>query len=327
MNGTVQGSRLEEIGYYNPSQVGTLELQGNTRLDFLHRQTTNDIRLVSREHVITSVLTSPTGRILDVLYVFEALVGSMPVIRVITLPGMAPSTTAYLNQRIFFMDQVKVLDISSRFFHVDIIGQDLPSVIQKLAFRHLPEGNQLLTTQLTGQEIFIFKHHPHIGLGIRLIAPVELRKQIIATILETGTREINDDQHEILRVEVGIPAAQHELTAEFTPLEAGLHSAISDQKGCYTGQEVIARQMTYQRVTRQLVGLYLEAPVAPGTQLQVDGKPAGWITSFASSPRFGPIALAMVKQPYYQSGTRLSIPFDKDSITATVTNLPFFQKS
>lgn len=310
-----------------PSQVGTVELQGNTRLDFLHRQTTNDIHLISKEHIITSVLTSPTGRILDVFYVFEALVSNMPVLRVITLPGMAPTTTAYLNQRIFFMDQVNVLDTSARYFHLDIIGQGLTSALGKLAFRHLPERDQLLTAQLAGQEIFIFKHHPHLGLGIRLLGPVELLEQIIATLIEVGIQEIKNDQHEILRVEAGIPAAQHELTAEFTPLEAGLHSAISDQKGCYTGQEVIARQMTYQRVTRQLVGLYLEAPAAPGTKLQVDGKPAGIITSFASSPRFGHIALAMIKRPHHQSGSKLSIASAQGSITALVTSLPFSRKS
>lgn len=327
MNGAVQGFRPEERLFFEPAQVGLLELQGNTRLDFLNRQTTNDIRLVSREQVITSVLTSPTGRILDVLYVFESSVGSIPFIRVVTLPGMAPSTTAYLNQRIFFMDQVTVLDISSRFFHVDLIGQGLTSMIERLAFRHLPQNNQLLTAQLADQEIFIFKHNPQLGLGFRLIAPVQQREQIMANLLESGILEINTDQSETMRVEMGLPAVQHELTAEYTPLEVGLQNAISDRKGCYTGQEVIARQMTHQRVTRQLVGLYLESIIPTAKQVQVDGKPAGTITSLLNSPRYGPIALAMIRRPYHQAGTKLSIPSDQGFITAVVTSLPFPQKS
>ena len=327
MNDPVQGFRSQERLFFEPSQVGVLELQGDSRLDFLQRQTTNDIRLVSSGHVIASVLTSPAGRILDVLYLFEAMVGGIPVMRAITLSGMAPATVAYLNQRIFFMDQVNVLDMSAGYFQVDVIGQGLADALRKLAFRQLPKDNQLLTAQLAGQATFIFKHHPHLGLGTRFLAPVELREQVIATLLEAGIPEINTDQYQILRVEAGLPAAQRELTADFTPLEVGLESAISDQKGCYTGQEVIARQMTYQRVTRQLVGLYLDSPVAPGTQLHVDGKPAGRVTSFASSPRFGPIALAMIKRPYHQSGTRLSVVSAHGSITALVSSLPFSQKS
>ena len=82
-----------------------------------------------------------------------------------------------------------------------------------------------------------------------------------------------------------------------------MEHAVSGNKGCYPGQEVIARQLTYDKVTQRLVGLRLDEPVAPGGRLLAEGKPVGVITSAAVSPRFGAIALGVVKRPHHEVGT------------------------
>ena len=86
----------------------------------------------------------------------------------------------------------------------------------------------------------------------------------LRAILTAAAPALNEGQVEVIRVEKGIPAWGSELSDQVTPLEAGLRDAISDNKGCYTGQEVIARQLNYDKVTRRMVGLLLpaDAPIA-----------------------------------------------------------------
>jgi folate-binding protein YgfZ len=136
---------------------------------------------------------------------------------------------------------------------------------------------------------------------------------------------LEDEDYSILRIEAGLPAAEAELSEDYTPLEAGLQSAISSTKGCYTGQEVVARQLTYDKVTQHLCGLRLEQRTQPGERLwAADGSRAGKITSAASSPLFGEIALAVVKRPFHQPGERLGVGETLEtSAQAQVVALPF----
>jgi tRNA-modifying protein YgfZ len=325
MDASIQGNHLNETVFYEQSLVGVVEACGHTRADFLQRQTTNDIRLLSSERVLPTVLTSPTGRILDVLYLVEDQAGNEPGIQALTLPGNAPATTSYLKSRIFFMDQVKVLDTSANYFQIDLTGPNVGQVLERLGFHSIPETGQLLTTQAGAGVLRLFRHDPQLGFGFRICAISELREWIRSSLFEAGVKELSHNNYEILRVEAGLPSIPHELSEEYTPLEVNLESAISDQKGCYTGQEVIARQMTYDKITRKLVGLFLGAEVSLRVQLYAEGKPVGVITSTVLSSRFGPIALSVIKRPYCQPGIELTIDGGENTISARVTQLPFTQ--
>jgi tRNA-modifying protein YgfZ len=325
MESSIQSNHSTQTVFYEQSLVGVVELRGNTRADFLQRQTTNDFYLMSGQSILTTVLTSPTGRILDVLYLLESLSSNEPVIQAITLPGSAPATISYLKSRIFFMDQVAVFDASANYLTIDLTGPDVSYAIKKLGFRSLPQTGQLLSAQNAAERINIFQHNPQLGLGYRICANSELREYIRRILLEAGVKELNRSEYEILRVEAGLPSAQHELSEEYSPLEVNLESAISDKKGCYTGQEVIARQMTYDKVTRRLVGLLLGEEIPLGAQVRGEGKPVGVITSTVISPRYGPIALSVIKRPYYQPGTELTVDGGESKVGARVTRLPFTQ--
>ena len=117
---------------------------------------------------------------------------------------------------------------------------------------------------------------------------------------------------QVLRVEAGLPGAGAELSGDFTPLESGLRSAVSENKGCYTGQEIIARQISYDKITQFLVGLHLDTSTALGTRLYSEGRPVGAITSVAISPRFGAIALGIVRRPHHETGTLLHAGLESD---------------
>jgi tRNA-modifying protein YgfZ len=304
---------------------GMIQIAGSDRLDFLQRLTSNDAKTLKRKKVISTVLTSPVGRILDVLYLFDDEEQAEAAVYSISLPGRTATTFAYLKSRIFFMDKVEVSDVSSEYVFYNLIGKDTEKVLVKFGFVGLPEAGQMAETSFNSQQLRLFRHDPHLGLGFQLIASQSVHEQVRNMLEELGVRKMTSEEYETIRVEAGIPAVDREISEEHTPLEINLENAISTSKGCYTGQEVIARQMNYDKVTRKLVGLYLESSTAAGTLLRAGDRPAGKITSYVLSPRLGPIALAIVKRPYHKEGTQLTLQ-DNDAVrSARVTHLPFLK--
>jgi folate-binding protein YgfZ len=304
--------------FYPQPDAGYLRIAGEDRADFIQRQTTNDIRLLQPPRALLSVLTSPTARVLDVFY----LVNDADAVGAITLPGFSHKTAQFLKNRIFFMDRVTVEDLSQETAQLDLFGPQAPNLLQKLSIQ-APALNTVGEVMITGKLVRILAVEACFGPGYRLLANAQDRESLEAALQQSGALRLSPANFESLRVEAGQPQAGRELSEDYTPLETGLTSAVADGKGCYTGQEIIARQLTYDKVTQQLCGLRLPGSTAVGERIYADGKPAGTLTSFAQSPRFGPIALAIVKRPYFQPGTRVAVGSATSEAGATVVSLPF----
>lgn len=324
----------EHAGYHVLTDCGILLVSGMDRVDFLQRQTTNDVRLLNRDTVVTTVLTSPTARILDVFFLFEgdllsdssAEGGEKTVL--ISLPERHQETARFLKSRIFIMDRVDVDDHSGQYALVNLFGPGSGRVLDGLEFRPPDKPGRISAAGFNGGVILIMRMHGMLYRGWGVVIPASLLSSFQDALEALGVSRINREGYRIIQVEKGLPSAEYELTEDFTPLEIGLCGAISDLKGCYTGQEVIARQLTYDKVTRRLVGLKLESLLPRGTKLYADGKPAGEITSTVESPRFGHIALAVIKRPYHDEGSKLEFyESGKNEAlirkSATVISLPF----
>src|SRR5207302_4488425 len=136
-------------------------------------------------------------------------------------------------------------------------------------------------------------------------------------------KEVSEDTVESIRVERGRPRYGIDLDDTVIPQEAGLNErAVSFSKGCYVGQETVARLYYRGKPNRQLRGLRLSAPAAaPGDELSFEGRVVGRLTSVASSPRFGPIALGFVRREA-RVGSSVAVGADA-RLTAEVTELPF----
>jgi folate-binding protein YgfZ len=309
---------LEGVVFYPQPDAGYLRVGGEDRADFIQRQTTNDIHLLQPPRALLSVLTSPTARILDVFY----LINDADAVGAITLPGLARKTAQFLKSRIFFMDRVTLKDLRQETAQLDLFGPLALSLLQQLGVQ-APALNTVSEVTITGKPLRILAVEACFGQGYRLLANAQDRESLEATLQQSGALRLSPASLESLRVEAGQPQAGRELSEEYTPLETGLTSAVADGKGCYTGQEIIARQLTYDKVTQRLCGLRLPGSRAAGERIYADGKPAGTLTSFAQSPRFGPIALAIVKRPYFQPGTRVAVGSVASEASATVVSLPF----
>ena len=307
------------LAYYKIDEPGFLRISGQDQITFLQRQTSNDLNLLSQDNILTSVLTSPTGRIINVLTIFheEEQLGAL------TLPGLGSQAVEFLRSRIFFMDKVSVEDASHKMVLLDLLGPKVEELVQHFGAQDtLTDDDRIQPISING---FPTKYLSQRVFGQRLLIPNEGAGEVIDALKDFGGSALSSDAYEILRIEKGIPAAGHELVEEYTPLETGFQWAVSESKGCYTGQEVLARQINYDKITRQLVGLDLVEVQNPGDTLwSLDaGKQVGAITSSALSPDYGPIALGVVKRPFNQSGTELRVGDKNDGELAKITSLPF----
>ncbi len=154
--------------------------------------------------------------------------------------------------------------------------------------------------------------------------------------------ELDTATVDLLRIEAGLPLWGRELSEGVTPLETGLLPAISFNKGCYTGQEVIARQTNYDKVTRNLVGIEL-APDVAGLLLGAEGQPTtpgepratvrssgrgGFVGSVAFSPTFDRIiGLAVVPRELVHPGAEVEVIRHAHTLKATVRGLPFIPRN
>jgi folate-binding protein YgfZ len=161
--------------------------------------------------------------------------------------------------------------------------------------------------------------------GIDVLCATEDRKAVHAALLEAGAREVAEQATEIVRVELGIPRYGIDLDETVIPQEAGLNErAVSFTKGCYVGQETVARLHYRGKPNRHLRGLKLPPEPSPmtqaGTELRLGDRAVGHVGSAVVSPRLGRIGLALLRREAQQGST---VAVGDDAATAVVVELPF----
>ncbi len=156
--------------------------------------------------------------------------------------------------------------------------------------------------------------------GFVLLATPEGREALWAGLRAAGARPLGSEALDALRVEQGLPWYGRDVGEENLLHETGLVGLChSPGKGCYLGQEVVARlEARGGHVHRALRGLRLEAPVADGAEVRAGDEVVGRVTTAALSPRLGPIALAYVHRNHFDPGTRLAAA----GVPARVATLP-----
>lgn len=157
--------------------------------------------------------------------------------------------------------------------------------------------------------------------GIDLIAAADDAERLQGALITAGAPEVVPEVAEILRIEAGTPRFGAEMGPQTMPAEAGIvEAAVNFTKGCYIGQEPVARLHYKGRPNRHLRGLRLSAPATPGTPLQLSEKEVGEVGSSCLSPALGPLGLAIVRREA-EPGAELVV--GEDGVTARVVDLPF----
>jgi len=280
------------------SDLGRLIATGPDLLGLLHRLSTGDVKDLRPGDGRETVVTNAKGRMVARLSVHH--MGGDGVL-LVAGPAAAPRVLAHL-QRFTFAEKIGLADVTASTFAFALLGPRWAEASAAAGIPNLaPFGSSVCT--LAGIRVHAARTNGFDAEGVVVIGPREdaghVRTAMVNAAALEGGGAIEADALEAWRILRGLPASGHELTEEHNPLEAGLRDAISFTKGCYVGQEVIARLNTYGRVSRTLVLLELEpeAPVpAPGAVVRNGDSAIGAVTSAIRPPgRRAPVALAYVK--------------------------------
>jgi aminomethyltransferase len=294
--------------------TGRIIMHGRDRAALLQRLTTNDIERLRPGHGLATVLTTPIGRIIDLLFVYareDSLV-------VLTSPGQGPAIFSHLKKNIFFNDQVTLEPAGRSLAQFGLFGPKARTILESINTVPLPElalHQHTLLSPAAGVGRAIRRAGIGVAPGARpdeaegwtILIPSEAAEPFRANLLAAGVVPLSSTTYETLRIEAAIPAIGHELSQEYIPLETGLLGAISFSKGCYVGQEIIARMESRGRRAKQLCLLTLSAPIDAPAKLAVEGKEAGDLTSTTHSPRHGPLGLAYVRSAHAEVGNTIGI--------------------
>jgi folate-binding protein YgfZ len=291
----------ESAAYYVVPSPGTLLISGQTRREYLQRQTSNNLDLLSAARTLPTLLPSASGRILEVF----TLVSQDDTVGLLTQPGHAPGLAAYFQKHRFFNDQVEIADQSAAWAQVELHGPKAAEVLEKLGFARAPALDEVEASTWRSHSFRVIGEE---GFGAhlryRLLVPASANEVLLTALQFWPAMDLTIRR--VLRVEAK-QAGDPEFNGEYTPFEIGIGRLVSGDKGCYTGQEVLARQVTYDKVVRKLVRLQALSPLESGASVFADGKPAGQVTSAAISPKLGAIALAVLRRPYDELGLEIEV--------------------
>ena len=302
----------ETAGWLDQSDRSRLCLLGADRARFLHGQITNDINGLEEFTGCYAALINARGKMQSDLFAYRLA----DEILLDFEPGFTAAVQSRL-ERYVIAEDVEIADVAPHFGLLTMQGPQAEAVLTEL---DLPAPPEPLAVAQTEDEIYIV-HQPRLGTaGFDLFIPIDAmnawRKR-----LDTIAPRCQMPAFEKARVLATIPRFGVDLTTDHLPPEGGLETrAISYAKGCYIGQEIIARIRTYGKVTKVLRGLTLNGVAAVGDPVLHEEKPVGTLSSVCHEPS---AALAIIKRAAGESGTVLSVDTKNGSVSAQVATLPF----
>ena len=316
----------ERVALVDRSRHGRLVARGADTLDLLNRLSTNKLDDLPVGRGAGTVLTTAKGRIVDwltVLHPDQAVV-------LLTSPGRQEAVAEWIDLYTFDEDTT-LEDVSDATALLGVVGPAAGRAVeQALGVRAHLDLYDCLAVDWRSSTLTVARTDPTGGPGYDVIVPESAAAELWRALMEAGAPEgitpLGEEAFEALRVTSGVPRWGRELGEQRNPLEAGLEGSISWTKGCYTGQEVVARLQTYHKVQRYLVGLALGADglsVRPGAALVADGKTVGTVTSVAVSPPAAEAAaLGYVRTAYVQEGGEVAVEVEGGSARARIVRIP-----
>jgi folate-binding protein YgfZ len=299
----------EECGLLDRSERGKVLVKGPDAAEYLQGQLTNDVEALEVGDGQYAALLDRKGHMQADMRVLR------PAAEEILVDTEALARAAVVRHLKMYSigREVEVVDVTEERAILSLIG---PRAVEVAGTAALPE-DACENTTVAGVECLAVGSRD----GIDLIAAAADAGRLREALLAAGAVEVAPEAAEILRIETGVPRFGAEMGAETMPAEAGIvERAVSFTKGCYIGQETVARLHYKGRPNRHLRGLRLSAPAQPGTPLRLGEKEVGRLGGACVSPAFGPIALAILRREA-EPGAELAL--GEDGVTARLVDLPF----
>jgi len=299
----------EECGLLDRSARGKLMVSGSEAAEYLQGQLTNDVEALAPGEGQYAALLDRKGHIQADMRVLRP---APEEIWIDTEAAALEPARRHLETYKIGRD-VAIADLTAERAILSLLG---PRSAELAGAAPLPE-HACETTGVEGVEGLAVGTEGGVDLIVKAAEADGLR----AALAAAGAPEVSDAVAEVLRIEAGRPRFGVEMSTETMPAEAGIvERAVSFTKGCYIGQEPVARLHYRGRPNRTLRGLELSAPAEPGAALRLGEKEVGRVGSACLSPARGPIALAIVRREA-EPGAELAV--GEDGVTARVVDLPF----
>ena len=296
------------VGIVDRSDVGRLILRGDDAVDLMERLSTNALTELEVGEGASTVLTTNKGRILDLLMVLRRG-GDLLVLTGAGNQGRVAEWVDFYT----FVEDVSVEDVTGATTMLGVIGPGASAVVEAAAGVSAAELGLYESRSGTvgGVEALVVRTDLVGEPGYDVVVPADNRGKALDVLLcvdaAPAPAAVGGEALDLVRVERGVPAFGRELTEAFNPLEAGLIDIISFTKGCYVGQEVVARLNTYDKVQKRLMRMRWGdgGGPEPGAKLVLDGRQVGVVTSAAASMAGGGIGLGYVRLAHASAGVVL----------------------
>ncbi len=299
------------------SHWGLLEMTGADRLRFIHNQTTNAFTQRQPGEGCDTVFVTSTARTLDLATVYA----TEESLWIVTSPGQDQQLLDWMDRYIFPADKVNLTNHTGQMGLFSLIGPESHALVKSLGASLDADSSygQHCTLDDTGWRVAVGS-----GLGwpgYTLFGPRANAAELWQRCGIGGAIPAGERLWERWRIQQGRPVPGAELTEEVNPLEAGLWHTLSFDKGCYIGQETIARLNTYRGVKQQLWGLHLSQGVAPGEPLYLGENKVGWVTSVVDT-KSGVLGLGYLRTKAGGQGLTVTA----GSAVAQVVEVPFLSR-
>lgn len=291
---------------------GLLRLTGSEQKSFLHGMISNEVNKLSSGQGSYNTLLTAKGKILADLWVFcqdDSLL--------ILCKDHLAETIAQTLDKYLIMEDATITDESAQWNLLGLIGAETPNALSTALTLTAPESPLTMSQSNDGQTLLF--HVPIAGEPGLVLASKAQSGTLESSLKDAGAVAIPAEMLELQRIINGEPACGRELTEDVIPQEALLHHAISFGKGCYIGQETVARLHFRGHVNRELTGFTLSALPPEGEVILMDGeKKVGKVTSCAEAPDGSIVALGYLRCAVREPGKELSATAGDTTLTATV---------
>ncbi len=316
----------QAAGLVDFSSRTQIELTGTDRAKFLHNLCTNAVRDLPVGKGCEAFILNVKGHVVGHVFVF--ICPNSIVLE--TVPDQAEKLIAHFD-RYLIREDVQLSDRSQEWAEFYLAGQQAGALLARLGIEPVQNRLEHSAGQIAGAQVWLRKVDLTESSGFLIACQRGHLEQLRAALEQAGAVQCNNEVFETARIEAGTPQYGRDITDENLPQEIDRDRwAISFTKGCYLGQETVARIDALGHVNRVFRGVKFEPSdkIPPvGTALQSDGsgsKAVGRITSACWSPRFNaPLALALVHRESASAGTTLQSDFG----SAAVVDLPFDTES
>jgi len=305
----------EACGLLDRSERGKLALTGADARSFLQGQVTNDVEGLADGAGCYAAFLTPKGKMLGDLRILAAGDELLLDTERVALQGLFNMIRRFsigydveLHKRTLERGLLSLIGPGAR----EVAGAgDLGSEEHAHVVVDVPRSGVAARAIRTDE-------------GVDLLCAAEDVDALRAALDDAGAVAVSEAAVECLRIEHGRPRYGIDLDDSVIPQEAGLNERyVSFTKGCYVGQETVARLYYRGKPNRQLRGLRLSAPASPGDELSFEGRVVGRVASVAESPRFGPIGLALVRREAPPGSPVAVLAGGGGEVTGEVIELPF----